>query len=91
MHSTDCDLVKQSLHDLHNYSSVQCNFKRRDAQIPVATSGRSATEQTAAKERPVKDNKTAAPIKNEEKKKPMKETQAALFFGGKTSKGNNNF
>lgn len=90
MHSADCDLVKKSLHDLHNYSAVQCNFKRRDTQIPIVGSVAQNvnTTTTSVKEKPVRGSSPAS-VKSEEKKKPLKETQAALFFGGKTSKESN--
>ena len=89
LHSTDCDLVKKSLHDLHNYSAIQCNFKRRDTQIPVVIPAAQNINSKSAsvKEKPVKDTSSVS-VKNEGKKKSMKETQAALFFGGKTSKDN---
>ena len=86
--------MKQSIHDLHNYSAVQCNFKRRESKHPVVATTQPSTDQngnykTAKKEKAISSNNDfAGPTsKSNEKKKPVKETQAALFFGGKNSKG----
>lgn len=86
LYSSDCDLVKQSLHDLHNYSETQCNFTRRDNVNPViyqpTTTNTSLNGYEKIKPSPkVNNNPKTNEIKNQEK-----ETQAALFFGSKTGK-----
>jgi len=81
--------VKQSLHDLHNYSETQCNFKRRDTVIPTTTLTTTSTTQQLDKSSNRSEKEQTQPKKDatvtEEKKKPGKETQVADFFGSKAS------
>lgn len=95
LYSTDIDVIKQSLHDIHQYSEIQCKFTRRTKvrQLTNVDTLPANGHHAAQKQQPPLPNaanKQPTAVKVEEEKKKSsspkgKETSTAAFFGNKTT------